>query len=50
MQTERIVVVMRHSVRLDNEEAEIWDDKQTRPYDTPIGIKKNVLKFYFLKI
>jgi len=28
--------VMRHSVRLDDDDAATWEDKEARPYDTPI--------------
>ena len=30
------LVVMRHSVRLDQDEKAEWDDRLQRPYDTPI--------------
>eukprot|EP01126_Amoeba_proteus_P060132 TRINITY_DN7923_c0_g1_i1.p1 TRINITY_DN7923_c0_g1~~TRINITY_DN7923_c0_g1_i1.p1 ORF type:complete len:258 (-),score=38.90 TRINITY_DN7923_c0_g1_i1:31-804(-) len=33
----RLVGVLRHSERLDNEPSASWEDKTTRPYDTPIN-------------
>ena len=32
-----ILVVMRHSVRLDSDATATWSDKDARPYDTPIS-------------
>ncbi|KAJ1445704.1 hypothetical protein M885DRAFT_291509 [Pelagophyceae sp. CCMP2097] len=32
-----MLVVMRHSVRVDADEAATWDDRHIRPYDTPIS-------------
>ena len=31
-----MLICMRHSVRLDSDGTKIWDDKDDRPYDTPI--------------
>ena len=31
-----VMVVMRHSVRLDDDPTAVWEDRMLRPYDTPI--------------
>lgn len=32
-----VLVVMRHSVRVDDDDTATWEDKEERPYDTPIS-------------
>ena len=32
-----LLVVMRHSVRLDDDAGAAWPDKRARPYDSPIS-------------
>jgi broad specificity phosphatase PhoE len=36
-QSENLVVIMRHGPRLDDNTNASWDDKATRPYDTPLA-------------
>mmetsp|Transcript_16988 Transcript_16988/g.41720 ORF Transcript_16988/g.41720 Transcript_16988/m.41720 type:complete len:325 (+) Transcript_16988:150-1124(+) len=38
--TDSYMVVMRHSVRLDEDPEAVWPDRATRPYDPPITDRK----------